>query len=80
MEYVIELNNQWAVLTGAQVQWTRTYDFGSVIRNKGRAQAIASKIGGQVQLFFGSAQPQGTKRFVAPVQSKINRNTPYRSI
>lgn len=53
MEYTIEKQGKWAVLTQGQVMWTSTHSFASVFRSKDRALKLALKHGGNVEQFYG---------------------------
>lgn len=83
MEYVIESDGKWAIVPAGkliEISWTKAHNFASVLKNKARAEEVAKIFGGTVELYFGGAIPQGTKRIVTPKQSQVNKSAPYRSI
>lgn len=82
MEYVIQITGQperYLCIGSTGVQ-TTALQFASVFKSRDRAQALAVKHNGKVELFLGKAQPQGSKFFTVPKQSPINRRSAYRNI
>lgn len=81
MEYVITTGEQY----WCGGQWTRNIEFAQRFRNKNRAQQQAEilTIKGQdnvkIEPFWG-APVKGTKQFVMPKQSPINKRAYYKSI
>lgn len=83
MEYVIENGNKWVVLHKSTIHWTSSHGFASVFTNKARAEKIAKKHGGKVELFFGTADPKGMKQFCpGPKTDPTRRNNkqPYKTM
>lgn len=79
--YTIEITEgQWVVLTQGRATTTHSFQYASVFKSKERADKIAKKVDGKVVSYYGSNVVQGSKKFVAPKQSPINKNSPYRSI
>lgn len=53
MEYTIEKQGKWAVLSQGQVMWTASHRYASVFKSKERAIKIAAKHGAAVEQFYG---------------------------
>ena len=54
--------------------------FATRFKSRERAATLAKRFGGTVELFCGVPDPRGSKHYVAPKQSPINRRAAYRSI
>jgi len=78
-EYNITNDGKFVSLSGTSVSWTSNHQWASAFKSKARADALAKKVGGVVVPSYGMV-PRSSKSSVAPVASKINRSSPYRSI
>jgi len=78
MEYTVNQGAKFATVKGTQVQWT-SIAFATVFKSKERAQKVAKKHGGEVELYWGR-DALSNKSAVAGKKSPINGKTPYRTI